>query len=92
MKSIRNIGKDTCSQLALDSFSGLLMTREKDKLRKGGTDMATVPEEVSGSLQSLYITLNKPLKIMLLLFEGIITTEHQKTSNRPLMKSQREYI
>lgn len=53
--------------------------------------MATDPGEVSGSLQSLCMTLNKPLKIILLLFKGIITIDHQKTSNRPLTKSQREY-
>jgi len=53
--------------------------------------MATGPGEVSGSLQSLCITLSKPLENMLLLFNGIITKDDQKISNRPLMKSQREY-
>lgn len=48
--------------------------------------MATVPGEVSSSLQPLCVTLNKPLKTMLLFFKGIITIDHQKTSNRPLLK------
>lgn len=51
--------------------------------------MATIPGEVSGS--SLCITLNKPLKISLLLFKGIQTIDYKKTSNRPLIKIQREY-
>lgn len=53
--------------------------------------MATIPGEVSGSLQPLCVTLNKPLKIMLLLFKGIIIIDHWKTPKRPLLKSQREY-
>lgn len=61
----------------------------KDNLKKGGTDVATIPGEVSGS--SLCITLNKLLKIMLLLFKGILTIDHQKAPNGPLIKIQREY-
>lgn len=53
--------------------------------------MTTAPGDVSGSLQSLCITLNKPPKIMLLLLKRITTIDHEKASNRPLVKSQREY-
>lgn len=80
---------DTRSLLVLDSFRGHLTESVRQQLRASDTDLAVIPGGMTGMLQPLDVSVNRPFKcgFRRAYTEWMATTVHQKTPTGRLKRA-----
>lgn len=77
------------SLLVLDSFRGHLTDKVKEQLRRVGTDMAVIPGGLTGMLQPLDVSVNRPFKVEFrrLYTEWMASGSHEQTPTGRLKRA-----
>lgn len=77
------------SLLVLDSFRGHLTQKVKEELRESRTDMAVIPGGLTGMLQPLDVSVNRPFKVAFRrhYMEWMASANHEKTPTGRLKKA-----